>query len=221
MRTIELPDKSPPIWGLMMQLDELPFGEALNRVAKISDLLLVTENFHRYRFGHGLVVSKVFQTFTKMLLSDRLSVVQRIGKLIDLALMCDKIKLNGAKDSIVGFFRQALAWPQEEEKQYCGVIYRRKHVKLLVPLIATEGLICDRRTKEEILCPLFPKDYVSKMLRRGEKCRLRVIEKRMSRRSTILQGFSPEEVNRRNIMLLRAYRYECRLEWTFLIGLDH
>jgi hypothetical protein len=130
VKTIELPDISPRVWGLMIQLDELPRSKALNRVSKISDLMVIAEHFHRRRFGHGLVVSgllvsKVFKNFTKMLRSNPLFVVQRIGKLIDLALVCDRIWLNGygSHDAILGFFRQALALPQEGEKQYSGVIY--------------------------------------------------------------------------------------------------
>ena len=75
----------------------------------------------------------------------------------------------------------------------------------MAPLIAKEGLIGDRWTEEEILCPLFPKVYLSRLSNRNEECRLRVIQKRMSRRATVLQGLLPHEINRRNNIILRAY----------------
>lgn len=196
MRTIELPDISPRIWGLMMQLDELDWSEALNRVSKISDLTLVAEKFHRYGFSHGLfvsgmLISKVFKTFTKKLGSDPLFVTQRMAKLIELALFCNRIALKGSHDAIVPFFREALRWPQEGGKRCRGVIYRRKHLRLLAPLIAKEGLVGDRWTNEEILCPLFPRVYLAELSKVNEESRHRIIRTRASKRAAKLQAQGP------------------------------
>eukprot|EP00526_Cylindrotheca_closterium_P010785 CAMPEP_0113654962 /NCGR_PEP_ID=MMETSP0017_2-20120614/29436_1 /TAXON_ID=2856 /ORGANISM="Cylindrotheca closterium" /LENGTH=394 /DNA_ID=CAMNT_0000568145 /DNA_START=15 /DNA_END=1196 /DNA_ORIENTATION=+ /assembly_acc=CAM_ASM_000147 len=177
---IKLPDVSPRIWSMMMQLLESRPSDIQHRFSKISDLSQVTEKFYRYRFTHGLatcevLVSKVFKTFSKKLRTDPLFAVQRMGKLIDLALLCDRIQLSLSKDSIVAFFRQAFALPQGGINRCGGVIYRRKHLKLLAPLIAKEGLVGDRWTKEEIVCPLFPKVYVDTLSKANEESRVQAI----------------------------------------------
>jgi len=46
----------------------------------------------------------------------------------------------------------------------------------LAPLIAKEGLVGHRWTMDEILCPLFPKVYLSTLSKRNEESRLRTIE---------------------------------------------
>lgn len=191
-RIINLPDISPRIWGLMMKILDTP--PTMTPIAKnMDDLILAAEKFDQYQFVNGFAVcgthvSLAFQAFSKMFQSEPLRIGQRMNKLIDYALQCDKIQLKESKKAIVTFFRRAVNLPSERGNHYGGLIFSKEQLQKLAPLIAEENLL-NRQvwTKEEILCPLFPKHYLASTLKEYEEKRFGPLHKHKPMKLAILR----------------------------------
>ncbi|CAJ1965187.1 unnamed protein product [Cylindrotheca closterium] len=190
-RIIDLPDISPRIWGLMMEILDSP--PTMTPIAKnMDDLILAAEKFDQYQFVNGFAVcgthvALAFQAFSKMFVAEPLRVGQRMTRFIEYALKCDKIQLKLSNTAITSFFRRAINLPQERGNHYGGLIFSKEQLQKLAPLIAEENLLGDQWTKEEILCPLFPKYYLAATLKEYEEKRFGPLHKHKPMKLAILR----------------------------------
>lgn len=174
-KVIELPDIKPKIWGLMMKIIDSP--HVANFVGTtMGEVILAAEKFDQYQFINGLAccakqVSVGFHQLAKLFHSDRLKAELKMNSAIKHALECDKMHLKQSMPSIIAFFKLALAMPKEGKSYSGGLSFKEEQLKLLAPLIAKEKLVGDRWTEEEILCPLFPKHYLSTFMKAYENNR--------------------------------------------------
>jgi len=172
-RIIEFRDITPRIWGVMMKLVESPPTKS----GEMDDLIMAAKKLDQYQFVSGIavcgkIVSTTFKEYSKMLQEDPFRLRKCMRKLIEYAIECDKIQLKYPKNAIADFFRRALTLPEEAGNHCSGLIFTEEYLKLLAPLIAQDNLVAGNRwTKEEIVCPLFPKHFLASLMKDYEEKR--------------------------------------------------
>ncbi|CAJ1965195.1 unnamed protein product [Cylindrotheca closterium] len=156
---------------------------------ELENLVLVAEKFDEYEFTKGIFgceteITKFYGFLRKRLDSNQgLLDSEKLSYYITQALRCNQIQLKKSMPDILDFFRRALTLPEGAGNHCGGLIFTKEELQQLAPLIAEHNLLGDRWTKEEILCPLFPKHFLTTLLidyeemRFGPMCKRRPMTK--------------------------------------------